>query len=81
MENLFIVKEIPDSAITEVVANAYGFVPESLEILPGGMESAAWLVQTYAKAFVLKVFGLHEGSKDYIKSEVDLYKALRTEGI
>lgn len=66
--------------VSEVLQNQFGLDAKSLSPLEGGTESAAWIVETSAGKWIIKVFSPSE-PRERIAEEITLYQFLNGNGI
>ncbi len=75
------VKKINDDLVKACLESKYNLVVYSLHLLPGGTSSAAWVADTNAGKYLAKVFGLGEGSVEWVTNEAELFYFLRQRGV
>ncbi len=75
------VKKINDNLVKTCLEANYNLVVNSLKLLPGGTSSAAWVVDTNKGKYLAKIFGLGEGSVEWVTNEAELFFFLHQRGV
>jgi Ser/Thr protein kinase RdoA (MazF antagonist) len=75
-------KKIDLAMVDNYLGLRYGITPvETPKLFEGGTESAAWEIVASDRAYILKIFGLHENQGKRIKDEARLYAFLNRHGV
>ncbi len=75
-------KSMGGELIAKVLESSYGLTtPKLPELMEGGTENAAWVVETNRDKLIAKVFSRGEGDMGWISDEAKLYLFLNKNGI
>ncbi|MEK7524877.1 MAG: aminoglycoside phosphotransferase family protein [Patescibacteria group bacterium] len=75
-------KRMGTELIARVLHDVYGLtISKTPELMEGGTENAAWLVETDQGKLIAKIFSRGEGDTDWISDEAQLYLFLNENGV